>query len=141
MYIMALDNSFPASVWIPILLALGLAGVLLLMARQRRKRKAFSRAARHTHHITAPVMFADMRRPDSLHGNEQYARWQMLTLRERQVAALAAAGKQNVEIAHELHVSPTTISSHLKNIYRKLGIHSRRELANLLQDIASAGDG
>jgi len=51
-----------------------------------------------------------------------------LTAQERRVAGLAADGLANGEIAAVLHVSPKTVSSHLQNVYAKLGMHSRREL-------------
>lgn len=51
-----------------------------------------------------------------------------LTASERRVAALAAAGSTNRDIAQELFVTPKTVEVHLSNTYRKLGISSRREL-------------
>ena len=51
-----------------------------------------------------------------------------LTASERRVAALAAGGKTNREIAQGLFVTPKTVELHLSNVYRKLGIRSRREL-------------
>jgi DNA-binding CsgD family transcriptional regulator len=51
-----------------------------------------------------------------------------LTASERRVAALAADGQTNREIAQALFVTPKTVELHLRNAYRKLGIGSRREL-------------
>lgn len=50
-----------------------------------------------------------------------------LTEREREVLALIAKGLRNADVAKALDVSATTIASHIKNIYRKLGISSRAE--------------
>jgi ATP/maltotriose-dependent transcriptional regulator MalT len=54
-----------------------------------------------------------------------------LTDAERHVAELAAAGLTNAEIARRLYLSPSTIETHLRHIYGKLGIGSRRELQAL----------
>ena len=52
-----------------------------------------------------------------------------LTAREREIAELVAAGQTNREIAEQLVLSTRTIDAHLRNIYAKLGIRSRVELA------------
>ena len=55
-----------------------------------------------------------------------------LTLSERRVADLAAAGLSNRGIAQALFVTPKTVELHLTNTYRKLGIGGRIELAGVL---------
>jgi DNA-binding CsgD family transcriptional regulator len=55
-----------------------------------------------------------------------------LTASERRVAAFAAEGQSNRDIAQALFVTPKTVEVHLSNAYRKLGIRSRRELAGVL---------
>ena len=57
-----------------------------------------------------------------------------LTASERRVAAFAADGQSNRDIAQALFVTPKTVEVHLSNAYRKLGIRSRRELAGALAD-------
>lgn len=52
-----------------------------------------------------------------------------LTEREQDVASLVATGMTNKEVAAELYVSSKAVEYHLRNIYGKLGISSRRELA------------
>jgi DNA-binding CsgD family transcriptional regulator len=51
-----------------------------------------------------------------------------LTPQEQQIAELARARRTNPEIGAELFLSPRTVEWHLRNIYTKLGITSRREL-------------
>ncbi|MFE9098240.1 LuxR C-terminal-related transcriptional regulator [Streptomyces sp. NPDC007264] len=51
-----------------------------------------------------------------------------LTPREREVAALAATGMSNRDIADRLVVSVRTVENHLHRIYHKLGITARNEL-------------
>ena len=50
-----------------------------------------------------------------------------LTRRGQQVLKLLAAGLSAPEIARELVVAPSTVRTHLKAIYGKLGAHSRHE--------------
>jgi len=54
-----------------------------------------------------------------------------LTDAERRVAELAAAGLTNAEIARRLYLSRNTIETHLRHVYSKLAIRSRRELQAL----------
>jgi DNA-binding CsgD family transcriptional regulator len=51
-----------------------------------------------------------------------------LTPREREVAALAAAGLPSAEIARQLVISVRTVETHLTNAVGKLGIHRRSDL-------------
>jgi DNA-binding CsgD family transcriptional regulator len=55
-----------------------------------------------------------------------------LTAQERQIAELARAGLSNPEIGARLFVSRRTVEWHLRHVFAKLGIHSRRELSNAL---------
>jgi DNA-binding CsgD family transcriptional regulator len=55
-----------------------------------------------------------------------------LTVREHEIARLAAAGLSSRDIAAQLHVSPRTVDTHLSRVYRKLGVPSRAALASLL---------
>jgi NarL family two-component system response regulator LiaR len=54
-----------------------------------------------------------------------------LTERERAVLALMIEGLNNTQIAGRLHVSPSTIKSHVSNILSKLGVASRTEAVTL----------
>ena len=56
-----------------------------------------------------------------------------LTHREREVARLAAEGRNNREIADRLHLSENTVKFHLKSVFQKLDIRSRRDLEEALR--------
>ena len=51
-----------------------------------------------------------------------------LTARESQIASMAAIGYANQEIADRLFITTHTVEYHLKKVFRKLGIVSRRQL-------------
>ena len=55
-----------------------------------------------------------------------------LTTNERRVAAMAAAGSSNREIAQALYVSHKTVEKHLSAAYRKLGVGGRGDLTTAL---------
>lgn len=62
----------------------------------------------------ATRLFARMQQPHSA-----------LSARELEVLALVASGHSNTDIARRLHLSETTVKSHLAHIYPKLGVSSR----------------
>ncbi|GKQ38935.1 response regulator transcription factor [Streptomyces sp. A012304] len=51
-----------------------------------------------------------------------------LTVREREVMALAAEGRSNTEIAEDLHLSPLTVRTHIHRAMTKLGARDRAQL-------------
>ena len=55
-----------------------------------------------------------------------------LTAREEEVMVLLCQGRSKSYIAESLFISENTVRSHSKNIYRKLGVHSKQELLDLV---------
>lgn len=54
---------------------------------------------------------------------------QQLSLREAEVADLAAVGRSNADIAQSLHITERTVRAHLSSIFEKLQVHDRLQLA------------
>lgn len=62
-------------------------------------------------------------------------RWAVLTAAERRVAAQVADGLTNRETASALFISMHTVDYHLRQIFRKLELRSRVDLARLVADV------
>jgi DNA-binding CsgD family transcriptional regulator len=62
------------------------------------------------------------------------SRWAMLTVSERAVAEHVANGLTNREAAAHLFISPHTVDYHLRQVFRKLELRSRVELARVVAD-------
>lgn len=56
-----------------------------------------------------------------------------LSPREAEVFALLARGRTRPYIGKELSIGDETVKSHVKNIYRKMGLHSQQEAIDLLE--------
>jgi DNA-binding CsgD family transcriptional regulator/tetratricopeptide (TPR) repeat protein len=81
--------------------------------------------------------FADRARRELLATGEKVRRRRgdtrdELTPQEEQIARLARDGRTNPEIAAELYLSPRTVEWHLRKVFAKLGITSRKGLADAL---------
>lgn len=56
------------------------------------------------------------------------------TDREMEIVKLAALGQTNAQIARETFISEGTVKVHLHHVYQKLGVHTRKELLQMIQD-------
>jgi DNA-binding CsgD family transcriptional regulator len=61
-----------------------------------------------------------------------------LTAAEHRVAALAAEGLSNKQIAAQLFIAVHTVEVHLAHVYAKLDVRSRTQLANRLASLPAA---
>jgi LuxR family maltose regulon positive regulatory protein len=60
-------------------------------------------------------------------GSDQSNLHSPLTRRESEILALLATRLSDKEIGQRLNISPSTVNTHLKRIYRKLGVSTRRQ--------------
>ena len=66
--------------------------------------------------------------------NEMAERWDSLSQREQQVAALICLNYRNYHIAEKLVIAPETVKTHLQNIFAKFNLRSSKELRLVLKD-------
>ena len=69
-----------------------------------------------------------------------YETREQLTAQELQIARLAREGFSNPEIGTRLFLSPRTVEWHLRKVFGKLGIRSRKQLRDAFLDVATAYD-
>lgn len=115
---------------------LGAIGAYLLAAEAAASAAAAWRRAGHPRRATAASLLTQtfaarcpgVRTPLLASAEATYA----FTEREREIALLAAADLRSKEIAQALHLSVRTVDNHLRRAYAKLGVRTRRELADIL---------
>jgi DNA-binding CsgD family transcriptional regulator len=108
--------------------------------RREGRRDAARRQLRAAYEAFAAMnaeAFADRARRELLATGEKVRRRQVdtvkdLTPQEEHIARLACDGHTNPEIAAELFLSARTVEWHLRNVFGKLGIGSRKELLKAL---------
>lgn len=69
-----------------------------------------------------------------LEAGETLRLWHSLTHREQQITALICLGYTNRQIASRLAISEDTVKTHVSNIQRKFGLHSKADLRLALAD-------
>ncbi|UCH61192.1 MAG: helix-turn-helix transcriptional regulator [Anaerolineales bacterium] len=81
---------------------------------------------RPEHEVAAELLSFAIAQRDAAEQNLQ--RWEQLSPREQQVAALICLGYTNRQIAARLTISPETVKTHARNLLLKFGLGSREEL-------------
>jgi DNA-binding CsgD family transcriptional regulator len=111
-------------------------GELLRRLRRRARARTYLRAALERFEALGAALWAERARGE-LRATGETARRRdpstldQLTAQEVHIAQLVAEGRTNRDVAGQLFLSPRTIDFHLRNVYRKLGIASRMELARI----------
>jgi DNA-binding CsgD family transcriptional regulator len=82
--------------------------------------------------VAADLLTAALHQRQSAEANLQ--RWQMLSPREQQVAALICLDYTNAQIASRLSISLPTVKSHVRNILLKFRVSHRGDLRHVLAD-------
>ncbi|MGW0807779.1 AAA family ATPase [Nonomuraea sp. NPDC002799] len=107
--------------------------------RRRGRRREARERLRTAHELLSDLgaqAFAD-RAAGELRATGEHARSRssqasdQLTLQELHIARLVADGAGSKEVAAKLFLSPRTVDAHLRNIFRKLGLTSRKQLRDL----------
>ena len=103
------------------------------------------RAAHDTFAELGVEAFAERARRELLATGEKVRKRQVdtlnqLTPQEEHIARLARDGRSNPEIAAELFISARTVEWHLRKVFGKLGISSRRELREALPGARTTAD-
>ncbi len=75
------------------------------------------------------------------HGKEALYEHAGLTQREATIVNLIVRGDSRDQIADQLSLSPSTVKNHVTSIYRKLGVHSGRELSALVLGLDERHEG
>jgi DNA-binding CsgD family transcriptional regulator len=121
-------------------------GEVLRRARRPRDARQHLRASLDGFEALGAELWAERARVE-LRASGQTARRRVadtrdqLTEQELQISHFVAQGLSNREVAAQLFLSPRTIAAHLRNIFRKLGISSRTELARLhLESVGATAD-
>ena len=118
------------------------ARTALLLGRELRRARRPRDARPHLHRAAEDFAVADMPAWSATAAAELRAAGDScdpapppaapLTAQQRRVAELVAAGATNREVAARLYLSTRTVDHHLRNIYTRLGVRSRTELARTL---------
>jgi DNA-binding CsgD family transcriptional regulator len=86
---------------------------------------------RPEHELAQELMAAGLTEYYSV--DEVFKKWETLTPREQEVAALVCLGYTNRQAAARMGITPATVKFHLHNVLEKYGIESRSQLRQLLQ--------
>jgi DNA-binding NarL/FixJ family response regulator len=85
--------------------------------------------------LLARMLLKTFRRHDEVNENDEVGvATPALSERESDVLRLVAQGYVNKEIAARLGIGTATVSTHIKNLYRKLSVHTRVQVVKVAQE-------
>ncbi len=76
---------------------------------------------------------------NDIRSNKQLTEVYLLSDREMDVLILAFTGRNASSIADALFLSKETVRTHLKSIHKKLGVHSKEELRDFVEQLLTSG--
>ena len=85
---------------------------------------------RPEHELIPDILAAGLSQYRSV--EEFWPKWETLSPRERDIAALTCLGYTNRQISARLSLSPETIKTHVRNVLLKFGVKSKAELRHIL---------
>ena len=88
--------------------------------------------ARDPDEIAADILAEGIARREQ--AGQHFEQWGLLSPRERDVTALVCLGYTNKEIGEKLHISASTVKTHVSNTLHKFGVNRRGKLRRLLAD-------
>jgi DNA-binding CsgD family transcriptional regulator len=89
-------------------------------------------APRDAARVRARLRGFGIRRRHWAHSERPETGWDSLTATENSIADLVTEGLTNKEVAAQMFISPHTVNFHLRQVFRKLDIGSRVELAHII---------
>lgn len=63
--------------------------------------------------------------------------FEVLTRREKEIVDLVAKGYTNTQISHDLFISISTVKTHIKSVFEKLGVDNRTMLVHRFFDVTA----
>ena len=119
-------------------------GALLRRSRRRVDSREHLRAAGDTFGVLGARAWAEQAHRELRASGESARRrvpaaTEQLTPQELQIAQFVSRGLSNRDVASRLFLSPRTVAFHLRNVFRKLDVTSRSELAHMRGELERAG--